>query len=574
MYGKWQNYYRTLKLKEKVRILFLVLTFVYLTLILFFMFLFVLDSSTTYLKGNNKTMMESSAENLNVTFQTISNMSLLIMNNKNVQQYLISGEEKSSADAIFDMKQTSAFFSNIDSIFLIRNNNDYISVGRGTDVEEVVLKQEFWKKEIDEREGGYVVKLNGNDIFSMSTGEKVISFIRRVNHPESQKPIGYLVVNIPITVLEEAEIYSEEGKQIYGFEDSDGRAIGEVQPEKRDWREESFSLQQKIVQGIDTIQIKSGILCAKNSICIWMVQEVSMLSLLRGQINFVWIIFMIVTIIAFFLIGVFITKNVTNPIEKLCKSMEGVKTGYFYRVSMQIPNDEIGVLKDTYNNMLVETNRLIAQLVEQEKKMKYAELKILQEQIKPHFLYNTLNMIGYMVLEAPRENIYDAVETLGNFYRKFLSRGKTSISLKEEIGIVRDYLTLQKLRYEDVFEDQYEIPETMSDIRVPKLILQPFVENSIYHGVRLKGEKGIIKMKVVEETDFIEIIIWDNGVGATNQEIERCFQKESDRSFGMKGTVERLKHYYQKEDVCTIQSKKGEFFEVKLTLPKIMLDHE
>ena len=574
MYGKWQNYYRTLKLKEKVRILFLVLTFVYLTLILFFMFLFVLDSSTTYLKGNNKTMMESSAENLNVTFQTISNMSLLIMNNKNVQQYLISGEEKSSADAIFDMKQTSAFFSNIDSIFLIRDNNDYISVGRGTDVEEVVLKQEFWKKEIDEREGGYVVKLNGNDIFSMSTGEKVISFIRRVNHPESQKPIGYLVVNIPITVLEEAEIYSEEGKQIYGFEDSDGRAIGEVQPEKRDWREESFSLQQKIVQGIDTIQIKSGILCAKNSICIWMVQEVSMLSLLRGQINFVWIIFMIVTIIAFFLIGVFITKNVTNPIEKLCKSMEGVKTGYFYRVSMQIPNDEIGVLKDTYNNMLVETNRLIAQLVEQEKKMKYAELKILQEQIKPHFLYNTLNMIGYMALEAPRENIYDAVETLGNFYRKFLSRGKTSISLKEEIGIVRDYLTLQKLRYEDVFEDQYEIPETMSDIRVPKLILQPFVENSIYHGVRLKGEKGIIKMKVVEETDFIEIIIWDNGVGATNQEIERCFQKESDRSFGMKGTVERLKHYYQKEDVCTIQSKKGEFFEVKLTLPKTMLDHE
>ena len=224
--------------------------------------------------------------------------------------------------------------------------------------------------------------------------------------------------------------------------------------------------------------------------------------------------------------------------------------------------------------MLVETNRLIAQLVEQEKKMKYAELKILQEQIRPHFLYNTLNMIGYMALEAPRENIYDAVETLGNFYRKFLSRGKTSISLKEEIGIVRDYLTLQKLRYEDVFEDQYEIPETMSDIRVPKLILQPFVENSIYHGVRLKGEKGIIKMKVVEETDFIEITIWDNGVGATNEEIERCFQKESDRSFGMKGTVERLKHYYQKEDVCTIQSKKGEFFEVKLTLPKTMLDHE
>lgn len=574
MYEKWQNYYRTLKLKEKVGILFLLLTLVYLTLILFFMFLFVLDSSTTYLKENNKTMVESSAENLNVTFQTISNMSLLIMNNKNVQQYLVSGEEKSSADAIFDMKQTSAFFSNIDSIFLIRDNNDYISVGRGTDVEEVVLKQDFWKKEIDERKGGYVVKLNGNDIFSMSTGEKVISFIRRVNHPESQKPIGYLVVNIPITVLEEAEVCSEEGKQIYGFEDSDGRALGEVQPEKRDWREESFSLQQKIVQDIDTIQIKSGIFCVKNSICIWMIQEVSMLSLLKGQINFVWIIFMIITIISFFVIGVFIAKNVTNPIEKLCKSMEGVKTGYFYRVSMTTPNDEIGVLKDTYNNMLVETNRLIAQLVEQEKKMKYAELKILQEQIKPHFLYNTLNMIGYMALEAPRENIYDAVETLGNFYRKFLSRGKTSISLKEEIGIVRDYLTLQKLRYEDVFEDQYEIPETMSDIRVPKLILQPFVENSIYHGVRLKGEKGIIKTKVVEEIDFIEITIWDNGVGATNEEIERCFQKESDRSFGMKGTVERLKHYYQKEDVCTIQSKKGEFFEVKLTLPKNMLDHK
>lgn len=574
MCKKWKNYYRTLKLKEKVQILFLLLTLVYLTLILFFIFLFVLDSSTTYLMGNNKTMVESSAENLNVTFQTISNMSLLIMNNKNVQRYLMSGEEKSSAEAIFDMKQISAFFFNIDSIFLIRDNNDYISVGRGTNVEEVVLKQEFWKKEINERKGGYAVKLNGNDIFSMSTGEEVLSFIRRVNHPESQKPIGYLVVNIPITVLEEAEAFSEEGKQIYSFEDSDGRTLGGVQPEKRDWKEESLLLQQKMVQDMDTIQIKSGILCVKNSICIWMIQEVSMLSLLKGQINFVWIIFIVVTIIAFFIIGVFIAKNVTNPIEKLCKSMEGVKTGYFYRVSMPNPNDEIGVLKDTYNNMLVETNRLIAQLVEQEKKMKYAELKILQEQIKPHFLYNTLNMIGYMALEAPRENIYDAVETLGNFYRKFLSRGKTSISLKEEVGIVRDYLTLQKLRYEDVFEDQYEIPETMPDIQVPKLILQPFVENSIYHGVRLKGEKGIIKTKVVEETDVIEITIWDNGVGATNEEIKRWFQKESDRSFGMKGTVERLKHYYQKDDICTIQSKKGEFFEVKLILPKTMSDYQ
>lgn len=234
---------------------------------------------------------------------------------------------------------------------------------------------------------------------------------------------------------------------------------------------------------------------------------------------------------------------------------------------MNVNDDEIGLLKNSYNAMLIEINQLIEELLQKEKTLRMAELDALQEQMKPHFLYNTLDMIRYMALENRTDEVYNMLETLGNFYRRFLSKGSTDLSLGEEIEIVKSYLTLQRTRFEDIFTDEYEIEEGLSSIRVPRLILQPLVENSIYHGIRPKGEHGVIRVTVKRQEDFLFLSIYDNGIGMSAHQRELLFSGKDSRSFGFQGTIERIRYYYKTEDVFEIHSTEGEYCEIILKLP-------
>lgn len=574
--GKLPKRNRQKSLKEKIRGMFLILTAFYMVLILVTGFVLVSKSSTQFLTENGRTMAESMGDNLDSIFQNISNMTLLIMNDTEVIHFLRSGNPQDATKAVSNVKKLSATFPNVYSIFLIAEDGRYISTGRDiTKLNQKAYDSGVWKRELDKRKGMYAVYLNGADIFSMNTGQEILSLMRRVYDSETQLPVGYMVVNLPASVLDMAYEKAAEGRQKLYFSDLNRtvRGSGGYQKEFCALMGTDTAYTQKIERGLDKIRVFTAIKCAADSFYIGTVNETTILYLLKEQVNILWILFIAITVFGFVGIGTFINRAVTKPIEELCRSMEDVKGGYFHRVSLKLPNDEIGILKNTYNNMLVETNRLIENLVEQEKRAQSAQLKVLQEQIKPHFLYNTLDTICYMVLEKPREEVYDALETLGSFYRKFLSKGKSEIPLSDEIRIIKDYLTLQKLRYEHVFEDEYDLIEDarMEAIMVPKLILQPLVENSIYHGIRPKGEPGTIRISVEDaedDTNDVIITVWDNGVGMTAEEMKECLCQDNGKSFGFKGTMERLKHFCRKDSVYTVRSKKGRYFEVKLYIPK------
>ena len=133
--------------------------------------------------------------------------------------------------------------------------------------------------------------------------------------------------------------------------------------------------------------------------------------------------------------------------------------------------------------------------------------------------------------------------------------------------IVKSYLTLQRTRFEDIFTDEYEIEEGLSSIRVPRLILQPLVENSIYHGIRPKGEHGVIRVTAKRQEDFLFLSIYDNGIGMSAHQRELLFSGKDSRSFGFQGTIERIRYYYKTEDVFEIHSTEGEYCEIILKLP-------
>ncbi|MBR4606798.1 MAG: histidine kinase, partial [Lachnospiraceae bacterium] len=247
------------------------------------------------------------------------------------------------------------------------------------------------------------------------------------------------------------------------------------------------------------------------------------------------------------------------------------------KIEVKLPKNELGMLEEEYNNMIEHVNDLIKRLMEKEKVLQNAEMRVLHEQIKPHFLYNSLETIGWLAMDAGAENVHDALETLGSFYRNFLSKGDREVSLRREILIVKDYLALQKLRYGDIINDEYDIAPDTEDCIVPKLILQPLIENSIYHGIRLKGEAGTIKITSFMEGDVLHVIVRDTGVGMSQEKIDQVLSTDMTRggeksveqseSFGLWGTIERIRCFCEKDDVVQIRSDEGEFTEIEFIFP-------
>ena len=180
-----------------------------------------------------------------------------------------------------------------------------------------------------------------------------------------------------------------------------------------------------------------------------------------------------------------------------------------------------------------------------------------------------------MAMDSGAENVHSALETLGSFYRNFLSKGDREVPFEKEISIIKDYLALQKLRYGDIFEDVYDIAEDTLDFVIPKLILQPIVENSIYHGIRVKGEPGVIRISAkLEEKDLI-VTVHDTGVGMTEEQIESILSEtDADEAseddalsgFGLKGTIRRIRYYCKDRDAIQIVSEEGEYTEIRLKI--------
>jgi two-component system sensor histidine kinase YesM len=220
--------------------------------------------------------------------------------------------------------------------------------------------------------------------------------------------------------------------------------------------------------------------------------------------------------------------------------------------------------------MISEIEKLISRVVEEQRIKRQVELNVLQAQIKPHFLYNTLDTMGYLAISGKSDEVYEAIEALGSYYRTSLSKGSEVISLREEIEIVKNYLTIQKLRYGDIFNVNYEIDERVYEYKILKLVLQPLVENALYHGIKPKGEMGHITVTTKVEDELIRITVTDDGIGMENEELAKIMDGKLDNnnsSFGLRGTIERLKIFYGISDVYSIESQKRYGTRVTLKIP-------
>ncbi|MBU7591261.1 cache domain-containing sensor histidine kinase [Metabacillus halosaccharovorans] len=282
--------------------------------------------------------------------------------------------------------------------------------------------------------------------------------------------------------------------------------------------------------------------------------------------------------ILIFTIGlyIFITSRLILPLRILKKKMKQASQGDLEVKFENKGTDEIAELGENFNSMLIKIKALLMKSVNEQKQLKTAELRTMQAQINPHFLYNSLETIIWMTEARKTEQVIEITKALSHFFRISLSKGKDVISLEDEINHIRNYLTIQKMRYQDILDVTFHLNEDILDYEIIKLTLQPIVENAIYHGIKNKRGKGFVRIKGdFTPEGYISIDVIDNGIGIKEDKLEEIrsqlsqgvpFEKEQG-GFGMVNVHQRIHLRYGEPFGLTINSWYGSGTRVSLIIP-------
>lgn len=279
-----------------------------------------------------------------------------------------------------------------------------------------------------------------------------------------------------------------------------------------------------------------------------------------------------VACIFFALISSFgISRVITRPIYSLNRTIKKVTEGNLEIRHQDITNDEIGTLGLAFNSLLNRIQELMKNVAEQQRNKRKLQLQLIQAQVKPHFLYNVLEMISSFIRDHLDTYALDSIAHLASFYRISLSDGSDIISIKKEADMIENYLSLQHLRYIEFMDFSLEIPQELYPYQIPKLTLQPLVENAIYHGLKTKCEQGLLKITGYLKDERIYFEIYDNGIGmdqdTVNRILESLYQEDLTKDFGISSVIKRLNIYFSNQSTIDIQSIPGQYSVITISFP-------
>lgn len=271
-----------------------------------------------------------------------------------------------------------------------------------------------------------------------------------------------------------------------------------------------------------------------------------------------------------------IAFRISNPLNQLKKTMLKIESGNFHTKVNVSGQREIVLLSATFNNMIDKIRSLMEKVVSEQKEKRKTELVALQNQINPHFLYNTLDSIVWLAENSRIGEVITTVIALAKFFRISISKGENFIPVSAEIEHIRNYLTIQRIRYVDKFEYFFEVDPGIQDLKVMKLILQPIVENAIYHGIG--EEKERITIRGYRQGSFLFFEIENTGYGLTEEKIREMYSimegMHPERSVGIRNVFQRLKLYYGDEANIIITSELDSMTNIKLVIPASMKKSE
>ena len=447
----------------------------------------------------------------------------------------------------------------IAGIMVVNQNGGYISDVMNKVSRDSLLSEEWYKKSCDEPEKMYIkVKPVGrkiDNIFRYSADE-VFSMAKAVKDSKTKQIIGVVLIDVKLDVIrniienakpgtagfiyimdsENNIVYTPVNKIVYRI---DNEWLKDINNKIIIKRIEGENYQLTKIESEYTGWQTIGVFPEKESL--YVIKEIQIKSLLVGVLGLAIAV----------ILSILFTRTIVNPMQKLKnlmkKAQEGDLTVYF---DVKY-TDEVGELGGSFNTMVKEIRKLMYLVKMEERKKRIAEMNVLQAQIKPHFMYNTLDTIRWMAEENNKKDIIQIIEALTNLLRISLSKGKEIISVREEMNHILNYLTIQKIRYEDKMDYEINFDENILDYNIVKLILQPLVENAIYHGIKEKRGNGKIIIQGKVEGDYLLFIVKDDGCGIDEDKLNEINEnlryhdiKDNKIGYGIFNVNERIKIRY------------------------------
>ncbi len=295
---------------------------------------------------------------------------------------------------------------------------------------------------------------------------------------------------------------------------------------------------------------------------------------LTGQVTAVIIIVgagVLVLTIAMIWYSVRVTRRITEPIGALSKKVQQFGEGHLVAEPVSTNITELQTLDSGFDEMARRVDALMEKQIQNQQSLHRAELELLQAQINPHFLYNTLDSIAILAESGRSEDVVDMVTSLSTFFRNSLSKGEDIISLAAECTQVTSYLEIQQIRYSDILRYRIDIPDTLLDCRVPKLILQPLVENALYHGIKNRRGMGTITVTGECDGDDMVLRVSDNGAGMDAEQVrilQAGIYEDRHTGLGLVNVHKRIRLYCGEPYGLFFESEAGKGSTVSIRLPQ------
>lgn len=397
-----------------------------------------------------------------------------------------------------------------------------------------------------------------------------ISHVRKILDTDSGTLLGFMVVSIDLDVIEIASNRLQESlrKRFTIVDESDNIIYNN-----------DFSLiGQKFSETIrpnrtDHLMVASRFERQRWTTYLYMPKkELSAEgSLLRHNL------YLLATLMLIFLaiVSILLSTVITHPLKKLMRNILLVEKGQFDQVQEIRSRDEIGHLSTRFQRMSHELKRLVERIQQEEKDKATAEIRALQSQINPHFLYNTLGSVKWIASMQQANKIVEMTDALIEMLFYAARSEDALVTVRQELDNLRNYMIIQKVRYYNRIRLEIQADEDTLDERIPKLILQPLVENAIFHGLAWKEESGTITINVERSGNDISITIQDNGVGMDDETLHSLTdslayaEKEEAQNIGLYNVMRRLKLHYGENHGFELKSKWGEGTTIRMVLPNL-----
>lgn len=494
--------------------------------------------------------------------------------------------EDSSMNFFMDIIGTKSYISYI----ALYTNNDYEPYYITTDTSVLknnikdIMGTNFYHR-ADEAKGAAVwqrVEKMDNNIFEINKSPKIMMSRVIIDHMEV-KNIGYLILGINAGYLEKickGSMTTQDEGMIVRMKGETLIETGTLEEEVKEYiLSDTLKNTTKGKSKLKSIMYGDYMICfsqidENSSEVYYVIPRATMIDKL-GTVRLVPILIIVGVLSLMLPISFIMSNSIARPLKRLSGSMKKFQLGDFTQQVNVYSVDEIGEVSLCYNDMVQTMKELIDTSYISKIREREAELSALQAQINPHFLYNTLDSIYWKALTDQNNDIAEMVYSLSRIFRLSLNRGQGMTTVEKEVELVTHYLMLQKMRFNEKLEYSIEMDESLNNYIVPKLILQPFVENSIIHGIEKNGSCGIVAVTIERIGDKLNFIILDSGKGMKEEQVENLLLKadgdvnikKTPGGYAISNVYERLRLKFKDDFKLSIQSKRNKGTKVVIELP-------